>query len=81
MYLLLFGFALCNLLYLVLHTTPTGTFPKPLNPQDERECLEAIQAGDEKAKHKLIEHNLRLVAHIIKVHVYKLKNLRVSTPG
>ena len=65
-YLLLIGFALCNLLYIALHTLPTGSFPKPLSPQEEQECLEAIKQGDQEAKNRLIEHNLRLVAHIIK---------------
>ena len=66
MYWLLFWFALCNLVYFALHTAPTGSFPKPLSAKEERECLEAIRAGDKNAKDKLIEHNLRLVAHIIK---------------
>lgn len=63
---LLIVFALCNLFFLALHVTPTGSFPKPLSAKEERECLEKIRKGDENAKHKLIEHNLRLVAHIIK---------------
>jgi RNA polymerase sporulation-specific sigma factor len=72
MYLLLLGFALCNLLYFALHTTPTGSFPKPLSAKDEQECLEAISRGDEAARHKLIEHNLRLVAHIINIYYLKM---------
>lgn len=44
----------------------TGSFPRPLKPEEERICLEAAAAGDLEARNKLIEHNLRLVAHIIK---------------
>ena len=45
----------------------SGSFPKPLSLQEEREYVEAwLQRGDMAARNKLIEHNLRLVAHIIK---------------
>ena len=71
MYSLLLGFALCNLFYLALHLTPGNSFPKPLSAKQERECLEKIKEGDLCAKHMLIEHNLRLVAHIIKNYYYK----------
>lgn len=43
-----------------------GTFPKPLTPAEEAKYLSRCRAGDETAKNKLIEHNLRLVAHIVK---------------
>lgn len=42
------------------------TFPQPLDEIRERECLKRTKAGDEQAKNELIEHNLRLVAHVIK---------------
>ncbi len=41
-------------------------FPKPLSADEEREYLNRMQNGDEKARDILIEHNLRLVAHIAK---------------
>ena len=66
MYLDLVWAALCNLLYLALHVTCSGTFPKPLSHRQERECLIRIRQGDAEAKNQLIEHNLRLVAHIVK---------------
>ena len=44
----------------------TGSFPKPLPPEKEQEYIALCAAGDEKARSILIEHNLRLVAHIIK---------------
>ena len=44
----------------------TGSFPRPLSAEEERCCLERFAAGDLAARDKLIEHNLRLVAHIVK---------------
>ena len=44
-----------------------NSFPKPLSAAEERECLERFnKEGDIEARNKLIEHNLRLVAHIAK---------------
>lgn len=43
-----------------------GSFPQPLSVEEERECLERAHAGDGAAREKLIRHNLRLVAHIVK---------------
>ena len=43
-----------------------GSFPKPLSAQEERLALEQAAAGDRRARDRLIEHNLRLVAHIVK---------------
>lgn len=55
-----------GLLFFVLHLSPTGSFPPPLTASKEAEYLEKAAQGDEKARSLLIEHNLRLVAHIIK---------------
>jgi RNA polymerase sporulation-specific sigma factor len=60
------GFALSGLLLFILHVTGSGSFPKPLSAKEEKECITLMQKGDINAKNKLIEHNLRLVAHIIK---------------
>jgi len=68
MYWFLFWLAICNLAYFALHTSATGSFPKPLSAKEERECLQRVRAGDKDAKDKLIVHNLRLVAHIVKRH-------------
>ncbi len=62
----IFSSILNNLLFLILHVSGSGTFPKPLSAKKEREYLELLQNGDQEAKNKLIEHNLRLVAHVIK---------------
>ena len=50
----------------ILHVCGNGTFPKPLSEEEEREYLINAKNGDIKARNKLVEHNLRLVAHIIK---------------
>ena len=43
-----------------------NTFPQPLPEEEEHLFLKRLKNGDEKARHVLIEHNLRLVAHITK---------------
>lgn len=58
-----------NLLLFALHFDSMGAFPKPLSAKEERECFEKMSQGGKDAKEareKLISHNLRLVAHIIK---------------
>lgn len=57
---------LSNMICLILHITDTDTFPKPLSKKEENLLLEKLSQGDEAARKKLIEHNLRLVAHIVK---------------
>jgi len=42
------------------------SFPKPLSTKEESDYLRQCKAGDKEARDKLIEHNLRLVAHIVK---------------
>lgn len=54
------------LLFFILHVTGSSAFPKPLTPKEESLYISRMQAGDKEAKKKLVEHNLRLVAHIIK---------------
>ncbi len=44
----------------------SGSFPKPLNAADEEKYLILWEQGDMEARNVLIEHNLRLVAHIVK---------------
>ena len=53
-------------MFLILHITRTNSFPKPLSPKEENEYLAKFKNGDLSAKNKLVEHNLRLVAHIVK---------------
>lgn len=44
----------------------TGSFPKPLSPEEEQHYLTLAQSGDLEARNILIERNLRLVAHVMK---------------
>ena len=64
------GFLWClirdALLLLLGHLSGGGSFPKPLSRQEEAQALAAMQAGDETARARLIEHNLRLVAHVVR---------------
>ncbi len=46
-------------------------FPDPLTKEEEEAAIEAMRLGDQTARNKLIEHNLRLVAHIVKKFDYK----------
>ena len=55
-----------NLFYLALHVTNAGAFPPPLSAAREEELLQKSRNGDISARNELIEHNLRLVAHIVK---------------
>ena len=65
-------FALSSLLFRdaffwMLRVSPiSGSFPRPLTAEQEQQALLAMQAGDLSARNLLIEHNLRLVAHIVK---------------
>ena len=59
---------LSKMVFLVLSVVNNGSFPKPLSAKEERAAVAAMKAGDPEARRRLIEHNLRLVAHIIKKH-------------
>ena len=52
--------------YFALHVKGAGSFPPPLSAEREVELLEKSRNGDDDARNELIEHNLRLVAHIVK---------------
>lgn len=51
---------------LMLRLSPGGSFPSPLSQEEEKKYLTQWQNGDISARNVLVEHNLRLVAHIIK---------------
>lgn len=55
-----------DLLFFALHVDNTSVFPRPLSKKDEEDCFIKMSQGDKAVKNKLIEHNLRLVAHIVK---------------
>ena len=51
-----------------------GSFPPPLSAAEERETFRRCRAGDKAARDKLIMHNLRLVAHIVKKYYTSFKD-------
>ena len=57
---------LLNSVLLMLRIAPGDSFPKPLTREEEKACLERWLNGDLEARNILVEHNLRLVAHIVK---------------
>lgn len=65
-----FAFMLLYLLrygaFLLSYVSNTNAFPKPLSPKEEEHYLKLACTGDESAKDVLVEHNLRLVAHVVK---------------
>ena len=57
---------LAEMLMIFLRVDDINSFPQPLTAQEEADCFRLMRQGDEKAREKLILHNLRLVAHIVK---------------
>ncbi|MEW6621699.1 MAG: RNA polymerase sporulation sigma factor SigK [Bacillota bacterium] len=65
----LLGFLVASILKgitLLVSYLSNNTFPQPLSEEEEELYLKRMKRGDETARHILIEHNLRLVAHITK---------------
>ena len=63
---------LVHAVYLMLRVQGSGgAFPRPLSPEEEADCIARMAAGDHTARDALIEHNLRLVAHIAKKGAHK----------
>ena len=63
---LLLGLLSASPLLMLRLSDASGSFPKPLSAADERKYTELYLSGDINARNVLIEHNLRLVAHIVK---------------
>ena len=66
------------------YVNTTQGFPKPLEAKEEKELFEKMKNGDKRAREKLISHNLRLVAHIVKRYTNSLEAddlLSVGTIG
>ncbi|MDY2847255.1 MAG: RNA polymerase sporulation sigma factor SigK [Oscillospiraceae bacterium] len=55
-----------GLLFFALHIENGSAFPKPLSAAEEKECFLKMSEGDKEARNKLIEHNMRLVAHVVR---------------
>ena len=53
-------------LYIFTAAYSNNSFPDPLSKEEEEKYIEKMKLGDKTARSKLIEHNLRLVAHIVK---------------
>ncbi len=66
---------LSSIFYMALHMVNSGSFPRPLSGELERKYLIAFrEKGDLTARNQLIEHNLRLVAHIIKKYYSSVRD-------
>lgn len=66
MFLEWFG-QISRIFFMALQVVNAGSFPHPLSAEEEQTCLVAFhEQGDMAARNRLVEHNLRLVAHIIK---------------
>lgn len=59
------GIILSKMLFFALHLE-SRTLPRPLTEKEEREEFRKYYSGDKTARDKLIKHNLRLVAHVVK---------------
>lgn len=55
-----------NLLSFTFGSYSINVFPNPLSKEEEEELIKKMMQNDREARNKLIEHNLRLVAHIVK---------------
>ena len=62
----MFLYYLINMLSLSFGSYSINVFPPPLSSEEEHNLLLKLQNNDKEARSKLIEHNLRLVAHIVK---------------
>lgn len=63
-----------GMIALFLKVDEPSCFPPPLAYAEEQECFRRMKEGDESAREKLILHNLRLVAHIVKKYYITSKN-------
>lgn len=61
-----FSNLLLKFISLILGLSDTQSFPAPLSASEERELFAKMKNGDECARAKIIEHNMRLVSHIIR---------------
>ena len=57
---------LCRLFFFTGAVRDEGSYPKPLSKEEEQRCLSLARAGDKNARDKLVRHNMRLVAHVVK---------------
>ncbi|MGN0806827.1 MAG: RNA polymerase sporulation sigma factor SigK [Candidatus Coproplasma sp.] len=60
------GLLLSKIFFFTGLVKPKGSFPKPLDVEEEKKYLALARQGDKEAKDILVKHNMRLVAHIVK---------------
>ena len=63
-----------SLMFLISFISGNNSFPKPLSAAEEKMYIERMAQGDTEARDKLIEHNLRLVAHIAKKYTVNFRD-------
>lgn len=61
--------------YILTASYSNNVFPDPLSKEEEEKLLELANLGDKEARGKLIEHNLRLVAHIVKKYDHRREDV------
>jgi RNA polymerase sporulation-specific sigma factor len=61
--------------YIFTAAYSNNVFPDPLSKEEEEECVTKAKLGDKNARNKLIEHNLRLVAHIVKKYDHRREDV------
>jgi len=61
--------------YLFSAAYSNNIFPEPLSKEEEEKLLEMTRLGNTDARNKLIEHNLRLVAHIVKKYDHRVEDM------
>ena len=66
MFLEFLSFILGKITFFAGSVLGNGSFPKPLSDEEEAECIRLMRKGDKSAKDKLVTHNMRLVAHVVK---------------
>jgi len=66
--------SLFNFIYMFARVNSGQSFPPPLSAEEERRLFARFKNGDAEARGKLIEHNLRLVAHIVKKYYGDARN-------
>ena len=64
--MLAFLVSLIKGMFLFTGSYSLNVFPEPLSNEEEELCIKKMQEGDIESRNRLIEHNLRLVAHIVK---------------
>ncbi len=57
---------LCRLFFFTGAVRDESSYPRPLSKEEEEHCLTLARSGDRAARDKLVRHNMRLVAHVVK---------------